>query len=745
MDNKTIFNTRRDDEFFGRADEVEEIYRFATSAMKSFHGIFLTGRKWAGKTELLKRVYRRLFSEQNRIVPIYYRFKDTSGVKEFADDFLRDFVRQYIAFLKRKPEIMLEDVSASKLERLSADMGFADLSKFFLLHREAKKHGDHIAVLKNAISAPNQAVIHNNTPIFLMLDDFDLAANIHINEGDSGILREYMKTLTTGDVSFLITGYTKRLVEGEVSPGSVKVMELSGLDEETSAGLMMEMCKRYSLNYDSEILAVAARQLEGNPVYIKSIIAAAKREERDLLTIKDFVDVYVGELVEGSIGFSLSSGISIKTLNALRILHLCISSKSGVREEDLAEEMALDDHEKGNLIPTLRELYLVETDCGLIRWIGDRVTEDYINYLYETMVMSKSQAEAKARIIKERLKEGFCMQGVRVSAEIKKELLQLLEIFNGQLIPKILFRNQEFLTKYGGKTYGKVDDIDIKEDKKISLPQITGYFDNVKHGYGDKDIPIIIGYGFNNRRYDEENEVVWIVGLKESPVPFHTGDAEGFIRQCNAIVDFKTHNIMRWIVSREGFTGDALKRLAVEDIYTTDAVQFRILKNLIEESGNVDRFHGMRELSALQEYEIVLPVSAKAELVAAKAVEEIGVNMGLDSDTITQIKTALVEACINAFEHGKVKNSKVYCRIVASDDRIVLYIKNEGRDFDTSLQSNTGDVVKLVGSSRRGWGIELMKQLMDEVRFEKVHGGTRLVMVKYIKRKGEEEVYEQES
>src|SRR3990172_1534418 len=699
MGNMTIFNTRRDDEFFGRADEIEEVCQFATSAMKSFHGIFLTGRKWVGKTELLKRVYHRLFSEQNRIVPIYYRFKDTSGVKEFADDFLRDFIRQYIAFLKRKPEIMLEDVSASKLERLSADMGFADLSKFLLLHREAKKHGDNIAVLKNAISVPNQAYIHNNTPIFLMLDDFDLAANIHINEGDSGILREYMKTLTTGDVSFLITGYTKRLVEGEVSPGSVKVMELSGLDEETSAGLMREMCKRYSLNYDSEILAVAARQLEGNPVYIKSIIAAAKREERDLLTIKDFVDVYVGELVEGSIGFSLSSGISIKTLNALRILHLCISSKSGVREEDLAEEMALDDHEKGNLIPTLRELYLLETDCGLIRWIGDRVTEDYINYLYETLVMSKSQAEAKARIIKERLKEGFCMQGVRVSAEVKKELLQLLEIFNGQLIPKILFRNQDFLTRYSGKTYEKDDD--IKEDEKISLPQMTG--------------------------------------------SFHTGDVEGFIRQCNAIADFKTHNIMRWIVSREGFTGDALKRLAVEGIYTTDAVQFRILKNLIEESGNADRFHGMRELSVLKEYEIVLPVSAKAELVAAKAVEEIGVNMGLDSDTITQIKTALVEACINAFEHGKVKNSKVYCRIVASDDRIVLYIKNEGRDFDTSLKSNTGDVVKLVGSSRRGWGIELMKQLMDEVRFEKVHGGTRLVMVKYIKRKGEEEVYEQES
>ncbi|MEK7841071.1 MAG: ATP-binding protein, partial [Deltaproteobacteria bacterium] len=144
------------------------------------------------------------------------------------------------------------------------------------------------------------------------------------------------------------------------------------------------------------------------------------------------------------------------------------------------------------------------------------------------------------------------------------------------------------------------------------------------------------------------------------------------------------------------------------------------------------------------EYEIILPMSTRAELVAAKAVEEIGINMGFDNNAVAQIKTALVEACINAFEHSKVKNGKVYCRVIAGDDRLLINITNQGKDFDPTFKHETSDVVKLVGPSNRGWGIELMKQLMDEVRFEKVHGGVKLVMTKYIKRNGEN-VYERKS
>ncbi|GEM_PF-255767 len=743
--NKIIFNVCQDSEFFGRADEIERICCYGASAAKPAYGIYLTGKKWLGKTEILKRVYHRLFWEQNKVAPIYYRFKDIfCNIEDFADDFLKDFIRQYLAFLKKKPAIATEGISANKLEQLLADMELPDLSRFLALHREGMKYGDCVAIFKNAINMPHQTAVLCNTPVFLILDDFNLTANICLHEGGPGILKEYMKTLMSGSVSYLITGYTKGLFEGELFPGSIRVMELAGLDEEASTGLMARMGERYNVACDSEILALAARQLEGNPVYLKSIIEAAKRKGRGLLTIKDFVDLYVEELAEGNMGFSLGSALSIKSLNALRILHACVKSKNGISEEEMVEKAALDGGEIRRFISRLCGLGLLDISCGLIKWVEDKVAEDYICYLYEAEVKRRPTAEAKTKIMREKLKESFYLEGVRISGEIKEELPTLLKMFNGQAVPKILFRNQDFLAKYSGNTYKKEDY--VKEGEKVSLPQIIGCSNSMKYECADKGLTIIVGYGFNSSGcYNDENEVAWIVGVKDAPAAAHIGDVENFTRQCGAIMgDIKTAAVTRWIICKEGFTGEALKRLSIDGIYTTDIVQLRILRSIVEDNGSATQRHNMKGLASLKEYEIILPMSTRAELVAAKAVEEIGINMGFDNNAVAQIKTALVEACINAFEHSQVKNGKVYCKVIAGDDRIVINIKNQGKDFDPTFKHETSDVVKLVEPSKRGWGIELMKHLMDEVRFEKVHGGTRLVMAKYIKRNGED-VYERKN
>jgi anti-sigma regulatory factor (Ser/Thr protein kinase) len=37
------------------------------------------------------------------------------------------------------------------------------------------------------------------------------------------------------------------------------------------------------------------------------------------------------------------------------------------------------------------------------------------------------------------------------------------------------------------------------------------------------------------------------------------------------------------------------------------------------------------------------------------------------------------------------------------------------------------------GEERRGWGLKLIRSLMDEVEFERVDEGTRLRMTKYVR------------
>jgi anti-sigma regulatory factor (Ser/Thr protein kinase) len=48
--------------------------------------------------------------------------------------------------------------------------------------------------------------------------------------------------------------------------------------------------------------------------------------------------------------------------------------------------------------------------------------------------------------------------------------------------------------------------------------------------------------------------------------------------------------------------------------------------------------------------------------------------------------------------------------------------------------SENGNGAREAAKERRGWGLKLIKSLMDEVEFERVDDGTRLRMTKYLRK-----------
>jgi hypothetical protein len=57
MKDEVIFSVCPDSEFFGRQSEIEYICSRATHSPKSSPGMYLMGRRWMGKTEILRRVH----------------------------------------------------------------------------------------------------------------------------------------------------------------------------------------------------------------------------------------------------------------------------------------------------------------------------------------------------------------------------------------------------------------------------------------------------------------------------------------------------------------------------------------------------------------------------------------------------------------------------------------------------------------------------------------------------------------
>jgi serine/threonine-protein kinase RsbW len=93
------------------------------------------------------------------------------------------------------------------------------------------------------------------------------------------------------------------------------------------------------------------------------------------------------------------------------------------------------------------------------------------------------------------------------------------------------------------------------------------------------------------------------------------------------------------------------------------------------------------------------------------------------------VELALREALNNAILHGSTGDPKkkiAVCAHCAKDKGILLVVQDSGPGFDPSVVPDPTHAKNVF--STHGRGIFLMRQLMDEVRFEE--GGRRVVLAK---------------
>ncbi len=134
-------------------------------------------------------------------------------------------------------------------------------------------------------------------------------------------------------------------------------------------------------------------------------------------------------------------------------------------------------------------------------------------------------------------------------------------------------------------------------------------------------------------------------------------------------------------------------------------------------------------------FELVIPMSSNAELVVAKAVEQIGINMNLDSEFLNYLQLALIEVCINAIEHSGSYEKKVFLKFITRPNKLEIIIENSGRPFSLDSLTEVPVDEKLRMGITRGWGFKLVHSIMDSVKVERVNDRTRVILTKEIKEK----------
>jgi serine/threonine-protein kinase RsbW len=117
--------------------------------------------------------------------------------------------------------------------------------------------------------------------------------------------------------------------------------------------------------------------------------------------------------------------------------------------------------------------------------------------------------------------------------------------------------------------------------------------------------------------------------------------------------------------------------------------------------------------------ELQLPSSLGYERVAMEAVGAAAKLMGFHAARVEDLRTAVSEACINAMEHGHQFNAatKVVVALTLGDTSLQIDVADKGKGTPDRIQPP--DLTKMFSGEQqvRGWGMFLIKALMDEVQF----------------------------
>lgn len=131
--------------------------------------------------------------------------------------------------------------------------------------------------------------------------------------------------------------------------------------------------------------------------------------------------------------------------------------------------------------------------------------------------------------------------------------------------------------------------------------------------------------------------------------------------------------------------------------------------------------------------ELRVPSELGNEKYAMDFAEDVALEMGFAREKIENLKIAVAEACLNAIEHGNNlnRNMKVVIDFTIGPSQLEISVKDRGSGF-VPVDIEKPDVGKKIDGSdpdSRGWGMYLIKNMVDELEYRDAASGTHLRMV----------------
>ncbi len=723
-----ILSTVAPENFIGRTCETDTLLRRAKGDGES-NGLLLLSAPALGASELLRQTYDQLFYEQGDVVPFYFSIKKSDKTaKKSALRFVQTFLRQTVAFRRRDVKILDSAPDVCEIAQLAPPSDGYWIDRLIEICQTESRLNDDRAFIRNCLSAPLRAAGHG-TRAFVMVDNLH-EADFFSDEFD--FIEELTEIYARSDIRFVFAG-RRRFSFGDLYKNA-EILHLEPLSF-NDVGLLVENSgAKRSVKINEQTRDLIAAQFDGKPAFIKFLFHAAVEKKRNLDSFQKVERVYAKEIFGGGITKFYDAVFdeiapNVETQkNLLGLLYDALTIEKGKmpieswqRRVNLSEK---DFYQTINLLNTREIIRLTSNQIEVME--ENQILSDYLRGRFRLEILQENRALVVGEMLSEFLKRAPQIMARFYRRNSAIGLRELLSIFDCQEVPAALLDYALFRNELKGAPNEEILKSLQKPDKKHRLPQIvytahTAAFYPPIEQVAERERSCA-ALGFVERAYTDNDEVVWIAAEIDAKLEaskelteFWCDRLEMVALMCNFL------NYKLWLVAPEGFSAEAVEILRHRNALGSSRKQFDLLIKFLDAEDLVG------EKTKANEYEMIVPMGEDTELIAAQTVEEIARRHHFAPKAINQIKTALIEACINAVEHGSSPDRKIYQKFAIEDDKIIITISNRGvRLTDKKAREFIPD------EGRRGWGLKLMKSLMDEVKFEQTDDGTRISMVKYL-------------
>ena len=732
---KTILATIPAEDFIGRTRETENILQHARGE-NSPRGLFISSAPTLGTSEILKQVYDRLFEAQGDVIPFYFSFDDIDkSAEQVGLRFLQSFLRQTVAFRRRDAKILDASSDIGELSELAVPSDGYWIDRLVATCETESGLNDERSFVRNCLSAPLRAAAHGAN-VFVMID------NLHEAEkfaDGTDLIEEIKEIYSRARIRFVLAG-RRRFLSNAAQTGNTKLTNAETMQIErlaaSDAGFLAEnLAAKYSIKINEQTRDLIAQQFEANPTFINFLFQAASRKKVNLDSYRRVEQVYADEIFGGAIAKfydTIFQKVAPKVETQKNILGLLFDALTVEKEktpiESWQKRSGLDDENFYRAINLLNTHEIISLTSNLVEAMKEnQVLTDYVTARFRLEIVAENRALVVGEMLSEFLKNAPRRMAKFYRRSSSVGLRELFGVFNCQETPAALLDYSIFRERYKGAEDAEILEHLKENTEKIRLPQIvyaahTAAFYAPLGQVAEKERSAV-ALGFEQNTYTDEDETVWIAAEIDSKLEAAKELAEFWcdrLEMVALVCNFLNYKI--WLVAPEGFTPEALEVLRTRSAYGSNRRQIGLLIKFLDAEDTVGAKNNPNE------YEMVVPMGEDTEIIAAHAVEEIARRHSFEPKAINQIKTALVEACINATEHSLSPDRKIYQKFAVEADKIVITISNRG----LRLPNKKAVEIK-PDEGRRGWGLKLMRTLMDEVKFEQVDDGTRISMTKYLK------------